>query len=81
VYDSHEFAIDPSHPRFLGTEGMKKVLEEGRRKRASGADSGEGGEEGSGKRKKAEGGSGKRGAGDELKSLVESVKKKARVRV
>ena len=33
LYESHEFAIDPTNPRFKGTEGMKKLLEEGRRKR------------------------------------------------
>lgn len=36
VFDSHEFAIDPSNPKFQGTEGMKKLLEEGRKKRRSG---------------------------------------------
>ncbi|KAI9728195.1 MAG: pre-rRNA-processing protein esf1 [Chrysothrix sp. TS-e1954] len=33
VFDNHEFAIDPSNPRFSGTEGMKQLLEAGRRKR------------------------------------------------
>ncbi|KAK1244437.1 hypothetical protein MKX07_003236 [Trichoderma sp. CBMAI-0711] len=33
VFDSHEFAIDPSNPKFKPTEGMKKLLEEGRKKR------------------------------------------------
>lgn len=33
VFDSHEFAIDPSNPKFKGTEGMKQLLEEGRKKR------------------------------------------------
>ncbi|OAA58350.1 nuc153 [Cordyceps fumosorosea ARSEF 2679] len=33
VFEDHEYAIDPSHPRFTGSESMKKVLEEGRRKR------------------------------------------------
>lgn len=33
VFDSHEFAIDPSNPKFKATEGMKKLLEEGRKKR------------------------------------------------
>ncbi|KAI1007180.1 Pre-rRNA-processing protein [Podosphaera aphanis] len=33
VFESHEYAIDPSNPRFKGTDGMKKLLEEGRRKR------------------------------------------------
>lgn len=33
VFDSHEFAIDPSNPKYKATEGMKKLLEEGRKKR------------------------------------------------
>ena len=33
VFEKSEFAVDPSHPRFRRTEGMKALLEEGRRKR------------------------------------------------
>ncbi|KAK5160714.1 pre-rRNA-processing protein esf1 [Recurvomyces mirabilis] len=33
LFESHEFAIDPSNPRFKGTEGMKGLLEEGRRRK------------------------------------------------
>jgi hypothetical protein len=33
VYQSHEFAIDRSHPRFKETAAMKKVLDEGRKRR------------------------------------------------
>ncbi|KAF4453365.1 hypothetical protein F53441_3961 [Fusarium austroafricanum] len=33
VFESHEFAIDPSNPKFKATEGMQKLLEEGRKKR------------------------------------------------
>ena len=33
LFESHEYAIDPTNPRFKGTEGMKALLEEGRRKR------------------------------------------------
>ncbi|KAL6414537.1 Pre-rRNA-processing protein esf1 [Ilyonectria robusta] len=36
VFESHEYAIDPSNPKFKGTEGMKKLLEEGRKKRRAG---------------------------------------------
>lgn len=36
VFDNHEFAIDPSNPKFKGTEGMKQLLEEGRKKRRGG---------------------------------------------
>lgn len=38
VFDSHEFAIDPSNPRFKGTEGMKQLLEEGRKRRGGDGD-------------------------------------------
>lgn len=36
VFDSHEFAIDPSNPKFKATGGMKKLLDEGRKKRSGG---------------------------------------------
>jgi len=49
VFDSHEYAIDPTNPKFSGTLGMRKLLEEGRRKRRARDDDGHGhgdGEEG-----------------------------------
>ena len=33
LFDSHEYAIDPTNPRFKSTKGMKSLLEEGRKKR------------------------------------------------
>lgn len=36
VFEDHQFAIDPSNPKFRGTEGMKQLLEEGRKKRGGG---------------------------------------------
>ncbi|KAL6710188.1 pre-rRNA-processing protein esf1 [Coniothyrium glycines] len=36
LYDSHEFAIDPTNPRYKDTAGMKALLEEGRKKRKQG---------------------------------------------
>ena len=33
LYESHEYAIDPTNARFRGTKGMKALLEEGRRVR------------------------------------------------
>jgi hypothetical protein len=33
LYESHEFAIDPTNPRFKETAAMKALLEEGRKKR------------------------------------------------
>ena len=33
LYESHEYAIDPTNARFKGTRGMRALLEEGRRVR------------------------------------------------
>jgi hypothetical protein len=41
VFDSHEFAIDPSNPKYKATQGMKTLLEEGRKKRQSAEAGGE----------------------------------------
>ncbi|KAI2621255.1 hypothetical protein GGR54DRAFT_94619 [Hypoxylon sp. NC1633] len=38
VFDTHEFAIDPSNPKYKGTQGMKKLLEERRKKRKNDPD-------------------------------------------
>ncbi|KAJ4289418.1 pre-rRNA-processing protein esf1 [Collariella sp. IMI 366227] len=76
VFDSHEFAIDPSNPKYKASQGMKKLLEEGRKKRKAGPSDSPGGrrEERSSKKAKAGGDLG------ELSSLVDAVKKKARAR-
>jgi len=86
LFESHEFAIDPTNPRFKGTEGMRALLEEGRRKRSRGGvdeEVGEGKEErGEGKRKRVrmadtDAGDGD-GDGEILQRLVERVKGKTR---
>ncbi|KAF2083802.1 hypothetical protein K490DRAFT_5775, partial [Saccharata proteae CBS 121410] len=81
LFESHEFAIDPTNPRFKGTKGMRALLEEGRRKRKSERD-GEGEEVVSAKKARKGGvgaGDGGEGAGaDDLKRLVERVKGKTR---
>ncbi|KAG9245257.1 pre-rRNA-processing protein-like protein ESF1 [Calycina marina] len=38
VFESHEFAIDTSNPRFKKTEGMSKLLQEGRKRRGGESD-------------------------------------------
>ncbi|OTA94283.1 hypothetical protein M434DRAFT_394837 [Hypoxylon sp. CO27-5] len=38
VFESHEFAIDPSNPKFKATQGMKQLLEERRKKRKNDPD-------------------------------------------
>ncbi|KAF4624724.1 hypothetical protein G7Y89_g13446 [Cudoniella acicularis] len=76
LFGNHEFAIDPSNPKFKGTEGMKKLLEEGRKKRDVGD---EGDEEVSRNSKKRKSGDEREKEGKgELSGLVESVKKKVR---
>ncbi|GKT70207.1 pre-rRNA-processing protein ESF1 [Colletotrichum tofieldiae] len=77
VFESHEYAIDPSNPKFRGTEAMQKLLEEGRKKRKAGGD---GDDEPPAERdgKKAKKSKGEKKAEDEeLSRLVASVKKKA----
>lgn len=70
VFESHEFAIDPSNPKFKATDGMKKILEEGRKKRKAG-DDGEAPED------KRQGAKKVKGEAEELESLIKSVKRKA----
>lgn len=36
LYESHEYAIDPTNPKFKATSGMKALLEEGRKRRRVG---------------------------------------------
>lgn len=69
VFESHEFAIDPSNPKFKATGGMKKLLEEGRKRKAGphGLDDDEGPRD----RKKAKDQHG------ELDRLVDVVKKRS----
>ncbi|KAK3311813.1 hypothetical protein B0H66DRAFT_571383 [Apodospora peruviana] len=71
VFESHEFAIDPSNPKFKATHGMKKILEEGRKKRKGGPEgSPDGKSEKSSKKVKGE-------DADDLDGLINAVKKKA----
>ena len=34
LFENHEFAIDPTNPKYRGTAGMKALLDEGRKRRA-----------------------------------------------
>ncbi|KZL82164.1 pre-rrna processing protein [Colletotrichum incanum] len=77
VFESHEYAIDPSNPKFKGTEAMQKLLEEGRKKRKAGGDGDdEPPTERDGKKAKKSKGE-KKAEDEELSRLVASVKKKA----
>ncbi|KAI1208375.1 uncharacterized protein F4807DRAFT_149794 [Annulohypoxylon truncatum] len=42
VFESHEFAIDPSNPKFKATPGMKQLLDERRKKRKNDPDGADG---------------------------------------
>ncbi|KAH7353825.1 pre-rRNA-processing protein ESF1 [Plectosphaerella cucumerina] len=68
VFESHEYAIDPSNPKFKSTEAMQKLLEEGRKKRKAGGDEAREVK----KVKKAKKG------GDDIGGLVASLKSKSK---
>ncbi|KAI0393489.1 hypothetical protein F5Y17DRAFT_306402 [Xylariaceae sp. FL0594] len=77
VFESHEFAIDPSNPKYKATPGMKKLLEEGRKKRKNKSGDFEAPpEETGGKAKKQK----IKGANDDISSLVESIRQKAQAK-
>jgi len=72
LYENHEFAIDPTNPRFKGTEGMKALLEEGRKYKKKSKDLG------GDKPKKTteESSSAAKPEADDVKKLVENLKSK-----
>ncbi|KAJ4990282.1 pre-rRNA processing protein [Stagonosporopsis vannaccii] len=74
LYESHEFAIDPTNPRFKETSGMKALLEEGRKKRKQGREGDEPGQDRQPKKsKKVE------ASGDvDIKKLAARVKAKSK---
>lgn len=79
VFRRSDFAIDPSHPRFRGTEGMKRLLDEGRRKRKVGGEDGEGGERRGKRARRREVGDGDDGDDDDdVQRLVKRVKIKTK---
>ncbi|KAK3307392.1 uncharacterized protein B0T15DRAFT_177065 [Chaetomium strumarium] len=76
VFENHEFAIDPSNPKYKATQGMKKLLEEGRKKRKAGPGDSPNGKKDERSSKKAKG----VGELEELSSLVDAVKKKTKAK-
>ena len=74
LFDSHEYAIDPTNPRFKSTEGMKSLLEEGRKKRKRHDQDG-GAEEVTVAKKKGKAGKEAKGGDEELQGLVARLKK------
>jgi len=73
VFESHEFAIDPTNPRFKATSGMKALLDEGRKRRHA-RDDGETEAVSTNDRKKKQ----KKDSSSDLKLLVEKVKRQSK---
>ncbi|KAJ5533214.1 hypothetical protein N7494_009766 [Penicillium frequentans] len=73
VFESHEFAIDPTNPRFKATSGMKALLDEGRKRRHA-RDDGENEGVSTNDRKKKQ----KKDSSSDLKLLVEKVKRQSK---
>ncbi|KAI7354164.1 hypothetical protein KC320_g3607 [Hortaea werneckii] len=74
LFESHEYAIDPTNPRYKATQGMKALLEEGRKKRKRTGEEEEEEEKPKQKGPKAT----KNDNGDELKGLVARLKGKGK---
>ncbi|PNS16070.1 Pre-rRNA-processing protein esf1 [Sphaceloma murrayae] len=73
LFESHEYAIDPTNPRFQKTEGMQKLLEEGRKRRRN--DNGASDESKVKKSRRDDG-----GGADDTQKLLARVKAKSKVK-
>ncbi|KAJ5101567.1 hypothetical protein NUU61_003789 [Penicillium alfredii] len=74
LFESHEFAIDPTHPRFKATSGMKAMLDEGRKRRRTRDDGeAEAAPESRERKKKQKASNGS----EDLKRLVDKVKRQS----
>jgi hypothetical protein len=80
LFQNHEFAIDPTNPKFKATSGMKALLEEGRKRRRDRDDRGDEEDQtrDSKKQKQRSKKASTENDTDELKKLVEKVKRKSR---
>ena len=76
LFENHEFAIDPTNPRYKATSGMETLLEEGRKRRRDREHGKEYSAPDEGQRKKLKKGKGSDAKGDDLQQLVEKVKRK-----
>jgi hypothetical protein len=74
LYESHEFAIDPTNPKFKETAGMKALLEEGRKKRKQVVADDEPEREPESKKSKKE----QDGGDDDVKKLAARIKAKSK---
>jgi hypothetical protein len=75
LYDSHDFAIDPTNPRFKSTSGMKALLDEGRKRRRTGDDAETEAPVERHETKKKQKKASKESNSEELKRLVDKVKR------
>jgi hypothetical protein len=78
LYDSHEFAIDPTNPRFKATSGMKALLDEGRKRRRTRDDGETEVTPESRDRKKKQKKASKEAGSEDLKQLVDKVKRQSK---
>ncbi|EAW11236.1 pre-rRNA-processing protein ESF1 [Aspergillus clavatus NRRL 1] len=78
LFESHEFAIDPTNPKFKATSGMKALLDEGRKRRRDRDDRGEEVDTRTRdrKQKKQKQSASGNGGTEDLKKLVDQVKRK-----
>ncbi|KAN0069037.1 hypothetical protein V8E54_012666 [Elaphomyces granulatus] len=79
LYESHEFAIDPTNPKFKATSGMRALLEEGRKRRRGRDEHSEAiaQDAGSAKPKKQKKSSRTESGNEDWKKLVSKVKQKS----
>ncbi|KAJ5138994.1 uncharacterized protein N7515_003842 [Penicillium bovifimosum] len=75
LYDTPDFAIDPTNPRFKPTSGMKALLDEGRKRRRTGDDADAEAPTEDREAKKKQKKASKESSSDELKRLVAKVKR------
>ncbi|RAL13751.1 pre-rRNA-processing protein ESF1 [Aspergillus homomorphus CBS 101889] len=80
LFESHEFAIDPTNPKFKATSGMKALLEEGRKRRRDRDDHAEDAPSNQDRAKKQKKQASKDAGSDDLKKLVDKVKRKTQPR-
>ncbi|KAJ5721045.1 uncharacterized protein N7483_008979 [Penicillium malachiteum] len=78
LFDSHEFAIDPTNPRFKATSGMQALLDEGRKRRRNQDDGEAEITPAAQDRKKKQKKSSKASGLDDLKNLVNKVKQRSK---
>jgi len=72
AFESHEYAIDPSHARYVETEGMRNLLKEGRRRREERV----GAEDELEKKAKVDKPGKRKAGGGEIDDLVEKIKRR-----